>query len=63
MEYDRTTKVRWKTLFFAYQSVSRANTVNMNVPPLEQMNELAEISGFGLMLIDVDTEKIIFTVI
>jgi hypothetical protein len=63
MEYDRTTKVRQKTLFFVYQSVSRANTVNMSVQPLEQMNESAAISDFVLMLVAVDTEKIIFIVI
>jgi hypothetical protein len=35
MEYHWTTKVRKNTFyFFVFQSVSRANTVNMNAPPL-----------------------------
>jgi hypothetical protein len=35
----------------------------MNAPPLEQMNESAKISGFVLMLIAFDSERIIFLVI
>jgi hypothetical protein len=34
MEYHWTTKVRKNTLFFVFQSVNRANTVNMNAPTL-----------------------------
>jgi hypothetical protein len=35
MEYQQTTKLRQKTFYFSFfKKFSRANTVNMNAPPL-----------------------------